>query len=175
MKRKNLKTLCWLLKNNFSTLGNQGGNCAEFIYPVGWQDTLGLAVTGQSVSTWLDDNKKQFTILILAVKFQMLTNSNSLVDHVVLIFGNIGFKTNKILLPLTQQTWATPWIIHRRMIPIMDFLICFFTWWALGFNQKGTVLLYFKADWEKTLSWSMHMTHLVSKKWIIVPVDEWRT
>lgn len=47
------------------------------------------------MDTGFNQNKTEFTILILAVTFQMLADGNSLLDHVVQIFGDIGFKTDR--------------------------------------------------------------------------------
>jgi len=50
-------------------------------------------VSGESVDSGFDQNKSVFSIDILSVSFQMLSDGDGLLDQVVKIFGELGSAT----------------------------------------------------------------------------------
>ena len=145
---------CLFIKKYYRTnLGNQSRGGAWFVFPVRWQNALGLVVAGQTVDTRLDQNNTAFTILALASSFQMLADGDSLLDHVVKIVGNVGFQTNRFhdaqnfvaidKAHLCNTMGITKNDTNFRGVHTLlaNFLICSLTSSALSFSHEGTVLL----------------------------------
>ena len=50
---------------------------------------LGLVVASKTVDTGFDENEAELGVLVLAVHFEMLADSNSLLDKVPEILGDL--------------------------------------------------------------------------------------
>lgn len=54
---------------------------------------LGFVISSQSVDSALDEDKTELLVLVLVISFQMLSDSDGLLDQVVKIFRDFWSKT----------------------------------------------------------------------------------
>lgn len=74
-------------------VGRKAISIRYLLFPVGSELTSLLVVPGETVDTGLDQNKTELGISVLPVTLKVLANSNSLLDQVVKVFGDLRSQT----------------------------------------------------------------------------------
>lgn len=64
-----------------NSLSDHGAGSGALVLPVGWEDTDGLVVTGQTVDTGLDQNEAELAVHVLAVALKMLADGDGLMSR----------------------------------------------------------------------------------------------
>lgn len=75
---------------------HQSGSSSRFVLPGWWQDGNSSVVSCQSVDSRFDQNQSEFSILVLSVSFQVLSNRDSLSDQVVQVFWDLWGQTVRL-------------------------------------------------------------------------------
>jgi hypothetical protein len=87
------KQLLIIFSKMNSKLCNQSGGGGGVVFP-GWgHDFVEFVVSRQSVDSGFDKNKSKFTVFVLSVLFQMLSDGDSLLDQEVKIFWDLWSHT----------------------------------------------------------------------------------
>ena len=74
-------------------LCDESGSGGAVVLP-GWgHDLVGLVVSSESVDSGLDENESEFTVFVLSVLFQMLSDGDGFLDQEVKIFWDLWGHT----------------------------------------------------------------------------------